>query len=74
MQDADTFSPRPPRRPPDGARCRATARLGIRRACDRCFHPVEEEVPEGFIVDGILIRHEDVTEIVRDGVRSARDK
>jgi DNA polymerase III subunit epsilon len=36
--------------------------LGIRREGDACFHPVEEEVPEGYIVDGILIRREDVVE------------
>lgn len=37
--------------------------LGIRRHQDRCFHPVEEEVEEGFIVDGILIPRDEVAEI-----------
>src|SRR3954468_16789137 len=39
-----------------------SVQLGIRREGDACFHPVEEEVPEGYIVDGILIRREDVVE------------
>lgn len=39
-------------------------RIGIRRWGDGCFHPVEEEVPEGFIVNGMLIRRDEVVSIV----------
>ena len=39
-------------------------RLGIRRWGDGCFHPVEEEVPEGYIVDGILICRDEVLQVV----------
>lgn len=39
--------------------------MGIRRAQDRCFHNVEEEVEEGYIVDGILIPRDEVVEVRR---------
>lgn len=39
--------------------------LGIRRHTDRCFHAVEEEVEEGYIIDGILIHRDDVAEVRR---------
>lgn len=39
--------------------------LGIRRHWDRCFHAVEEEVEEGYIVQGTLIPREDVAEVRR---------
>lgn len=37
--------------------------LGIRRHQDRCFHAVEEEVEEGYIVQGVLIHRDEVKEI-----------
>ena len=37
-------------------------RLAIRRHHDRCFHRVEEIVPGGYIVEGIMIDHDDVAE------------
>ncbi|MCX5660806.1 MAG: hypothetical protein NTW19_13955 [Planctomycetota bacterium] len=37
--------------------------LAIRRHTDRCFHRVEEVVPEGYIVEGILIPREEVAEV-----------
>jgi len=39
-------------------------RLGVKRWGDTCFHAVEEVVPEGYIVDGILIAREDVREVI----------
>ncbi len=39
-------------------------RMGIKRWGDACFHPVEEVVPEGYIVHGILIPREDVREVI----------
>lgn len=42
---------------PDPSPC-----LAIRRLTDRCFHRVEEVVPEGYIVEGILIPHDEVVE------------
>jgi hypothetical protein len=39
-------------------------RLAIRRHSDRCFHRVEERVPEGYIVQGILIANDDVAEVI----------
>lgn len=39
--------------------------MGIRRPQDRCFHNVEEEVEEGYIVEGILIPRDEVTEVRR---------
>lgn len=39
--------------------------LGIRRHWDRCFHAAEEEVEEGYIVQGTLIPHEDIAEVRR---------
>ncbi|MCC5877197.1 MAG: hypothetical protein JJU11_13330 [Candidatus Sumerlaeia bacterium] len=39
--------------------------LGIRRHTDRCFHAVEEEVEEGYIIDGILIHKDEVAEVRR---------
>ncbi len=41
--------------------------LGVRRWGDACFHPVEEEVPEGFIVDGMLIPHHEICEVIEIG-------
>jgi hypothetical protein len=38
--------------------------IGIRREGDACFHLVEEEVPEGYIVQGVLIPRDEVVEIV----------
>ena len=38
--------------------------IGIRRWGDACFHPVEEEVPEGYIVDNILIPRDEVMEVL----------
>ncbi|MCC7193753.1 MAG: hypothetical protein IT444_13335 [Phycisphaeraceae bacterium] len=38
-------------------------RIAIRRATDRCFHRVEEIVPNGYIVDGILIPHDEVVQV-----------
>jgi hypothetical protein len=38
--------------------------IGIRREGDGCFHAVEEVVPEGYIVDGILVRHDEVVDII----------
>gem|GEM_PF-5098459 len=39
--------------------------LAIRRHTDRCFHRVEEVVPdEGYIVDGILIPLDEVAQLV----------
>jgi hypothetical protein len=53
---------------PDGPR------LAIRRHTDRCFHAVEEVVPEGpmdsasagirgYIIDGVMIDADDVAEV-----------
>jgi DNA polymerase III subunit epsilon len=56
----------------DDVSSEGSAQLGIRRAGDACFHPVEEEVPEGYIVDGILIRREDVVETTTDAGACAR--
>ena len=39
--------------------------LGIRRHTDRCFHAVEEEVEEGYIVQGVLIARDEVAEVRR---------
>ena len=39
-------------------------KLAIRRHHDRCFHPVEEEVPEGYIVQGVLIDRDEVAQVV----------
>ena len=39
--------------------------LGIRRHQDRCFHPVEEEVEEGYIVDGILVPRDEIAEVTK---------
>ena len=39
-------------------------RLGVRRWGDEWFHPVQEEVPEGYIVDGFLFPREDVCEVM----------
>lgn len=36
--------------------------IGIRRWGDACFHPVEEEVPEGYIIGGVLIPRDEVME------------
>lgn len=36
--------------------------MAIRRHHDRCFHLAEEVTPQGYIVDGILIDHDDVAE------------
>ena len=38
--------------------------LGVRRWGDACFHPVEEEVPEGYIVDGFLFARDEVCEVL----------
>jgi hypothetical protein len=38
--------------------------IGIRRWGDGCFHAVEEEVPGGFIVNGILIPRDEVVQII----------
>lgn len=37
--------------------------LGIRRHTDRCFHAVDEEVEEGYIVQGVLIPRDEVAEV-----------
>lgn len=37
-------------------------RVAIRRWGDKCFHLVDEEVEEGYILDGHLIRREDVVD------------
>jgi len=37
--------------------------IAIRRATDACFHEVEEEVPEGYIVENTLIPRADVAEV-----------
>ena len=39
-------------------------KLAIRRHHDRCFHPVEEVVPEGYIVQGVLIDRDEVAQVV----------
>lgn len=39
--------------------------VAIRRHTDRCFHAAEEEYPDGFIVQGILIPRDEVAEIRR---------
>jgi hypothetical protein len=40
-----------------------TPNVAIRRHHDRCFHAVEEVVLEGFIVQGILIPHDEVAQV-----------
>jgi hypothetical protein len=37
--------------------------VAIRRWGDACFHAVDEVVPEGYIIDGVLIAKEDVLEV-----------
>lgn len=37
--------------------------VAIRRHHDRCFHVVEEVVPEGYIVQGVLIAHDEVAQV-----------
>jgi hypothetical protein len=36
--------------------------VAIRRLHDRCFHRVEEVVPEGYIVQGVLVAHDEVAQ------------
>lgn len=57
------FRMTPPQRPKRPADDEPEPSLAIRRHTDRCFHRVEEVVREGYIVDGILIPHEDVAEV-----------
>ena len=39
--------------------------IGIRRWGDRCFHFVEEELEDGYIVEGIFIDKDDVVDTRR---------
>ena len=38
--------------------------IGIRRWGDRCYHAVEEELEDGYVVDGIFIHRDDVVDTV----------
>lgn len=45
-------------------------RIAIRRESDRCFHAVEEVLPEGYIIGGVLILRCEVVdriELLPDG-------
>ncbi|QQE10607.1 hypothetical protein JD969_14000 [Planctomycetota bacterium] len=42
-------------------------RLAIRRHTDRCFHEVEEVVEGGYIVEGFMIREDEVAEVRQTG-------
>ncbi len=42
----------------------SSPRIAVRRWGDDWYHPVQREVPEGYIVDGFLFPHEDVLEIL----------
>lgn len=35
----------------------------MRRHTDRCFHAAEEEVEEGYIVQGVLFHRDDIAEV-----------
>lgn len=37
--------------------------LGVRRHTDRCFHAAEEEVEEGYIVQGVLFPRDEIVEV-----------
>ena len=37
--------------------------LAIRRHTDRCFFEVEEKVPGGYILEGIMVSEENVAEV-----------
>jgi hypothetical protein len=37
--------------------------FAIRRHHDRCFHAVEEIVPGGYVVEGLLIDEQDVAQV-----------
>jgi hypothetical protein len=39
-------------------------RLAVRRDTDRCFHRVEEQTPDGYIVEGVLFTRDEVAEVV----------
>lgn len=39
--------------------------VAVRRHHDRCFHVAQEVVPEGYIVQGVLIPLEEVAQVVR---------
>ena len=40
-------------------------RLGIRRWGDRCFHKVDEERDDGYVVQGFFIHRDDVEDVVK---------
>ena len=42
----------------------AGPRIGVRRWGDACFHEVQEETPDGYLVEGFLIPHHDVCEVI----------
>lgn len=43
----------------------STRRLAVRRRTDRCFFEVEEVVPGGYVVEGVMIDADDVVEMIR---------
>jgi hypothetical protein len=42
----------------------AGPRIGVRRWGDACFHEVQEETPDGYVVEGFLIPRDDVWEFL----------
>lgn len=59
MSDASGSPPADTPPATDGAPRRA-----IRRWGDACYHQVDEEVEEGFILRGILIPHDEVVDVI----------
>ena len=47
--------------------------IGIRRWGDRCHHEVEEELADGYIVQGVFIAKDEVVSVIRLEDEEAED-
>ena len=51
----------------------AGSHIGVRRWGDACFHEVQEETPDGYVVEGFLIPRHDVCEVLDLGSGEIRN-